>query len=67
VAAKVCEFKVFMEGDQVAEDVIYARQEKGKVVLRDIVGKLQTFDGVEIIEVDVLSTSLLLRRSSSGD
>ena len=62
----MCEFKVFIEGDQVAEDVIYARQEKGKVILRDVIGKPQTFDGVEIIEVDVLSTRLLLRRSSSG-
>jgi len=56
----MCEFKVFMEGDRVAEDVIYARQEKGRVVLRDIIGELKTFDGVEIIEVNVFSTRLIL-------
>lgn len=62
----MCEFKVFIDGGQVAEDVIYARQEKGKVILRDIIGEPQTFDGVEIIEVDVLSTRLVLGHKQSG-
>jgi predicted RNA-binding protein len=62
----MCEFKVFIEGDQVAEDVIYARQEEGKVILRDIIGEPQTFDGVEITEVDVLSTRLVLGHKQSG-
>lgn len=62
----MCEFKVFLEGAQVAEDVIYARQEKDKVILRDIMGAPRTFDGAEIMEVDVLSTRLVLGHRSRG-
>jgi predicted RNA-binding protein len=62
----VCEFKVFLDGAQVAEDVIYARQEKGKVILRDIMGAPRAFDAVEIIEVDVLSTRLVLSHRPGG-
>jgi predicted RNA-binding protein len=61
----MCEFKVFLDGAQVAEDVIYARQEKGKVILRDIMGEPRTFEGVEIVEVDVLSTRLILGRGNN--
>ena len=62
----MCEFKVFINGSQVAEDVIYAKQEGGRVVLRDIIGEPKTFDDVEIIEVNVLSTSLILGHKQSG-
>jgi len=56
----MCEFKVFLGGEKVAEDVVYAKQEKGKVVLRDIIGSSLTFDEAEIIEVDVMTTRLVL-------
>jgi len=62
----VCEFKVLLDGEQVAEDVIYARQVKGKVILRDVMGAPRTFDGAEIVEVDVMSTRLVLGRRSGG-
>ena len=62
----MCEFKVFIDEERVAEDVVYARQEKGGVVVRDVIGRPQTFQGVEIMEVDVLSTRLVLRRRSNG-
>jgi predicted RNA-binding protein len=56
----MCEFKVFLGGEKVAEDVVYAKQDNGKVVLRDIIGSSLTFDKAEIVEVDVMSTRLVL-------
>ena len=62
----MCEFKVFLDGNQVAEDIIYAKQEEGKVIIRDIIGTPKTFEDVEINEVNVFSTRLVLRKRASG-
>ena len=62
----MCEFKVFLKGEKVAEDVVYAMQEKGKVTLKDIIGRSLTIDDVEIQEVDVMLTSLLLVQKNVG-
>ena len=62
----MCEFKVFLKGEKVAEDVVYAKQEKGKVTLKDIIGRTLTIDDVEIQEVDVMLTSLLLVQKNVG-
>jgi len=62
----LCEFKVFLDGNQVAEDIIYAKQEEGKVIIRDIIGAPKTFEGVEINEVNVFSTRLVLRKRVGG-
>ena len=62
----MCEFKVFLDGNQVAEDIIYAKQEEGKVIIRDIIGSHKTISDVEIDEVDVFSTRLILRKRQSG-
>ena len=59
----MCEFKVFLEGKQVAEDVIYARQEEGRVIIRDILGEPRAFNDVKIVEVNVMTTRLLLGKS----
>lgn len=56
----MCEFKVFLDGKQVAEDIIYAKQENDKVIIRGIIGDFQSFDGAKILEVDVFSTRLVL-------
>ena len=56
----MCEFKVFLKGEKIAEDVVYAKQEKSKVTLKDIIGRSLTIEDVEIQEVDVMLTSLLL-------
>jgi len=56
----VCEFKVFLDGVKVAEDIIYARAEGLRVTLRDILGKPTVLDGARIVEVDVMSTRLVL-------
>jgi predicted RNA-binding protein len=44
----------------VAEDVIYAKVEGHTVTLRDIIGRPVVLDSVKIVEVDVVSTRLVL-------
>ena len=56
----MCEFKVFLDGEKVAEDVIYAKVEGHTVTLRDIIGRPIVLDSVKIVEVDVVSTRLVL-------
>lgn len=58
----MCEFKVYLDGKQVAEDVIFARQESDRVIVRDIIGEPLSFEGTEIVEVDVMTTRLILGR-----
>ena len=59
----MCEFKVFLGDEKVAEDVIYARVEGSKVTVRDILGKPVVLEGVKIKEIDVMSTRLVLTRT----
>lgn len=58
----MCEFRVYLDGEKVMEDVIYARSEGDNVRLRDVVGEMAVFEGVKILEVDVTTTSLILQR-----
>ena len=59
----MCEFKVFLDDEKVAEDVIYAWVEGSKVTVRDILGKPVVLEGVKIKEIDVMSTRLVLTRT----
>jgi len=59
----VCEFKVILDGELVAEDVIYAREEGTSVIVRSIVGDEKRLDGCRIIEVDSVHEKLVLTRS----
>lgn len=59
----MCEFKVFLNGKEVWNDVIYAKVEDGKVVLRDVAGQLMEFKNCKIVEVDVNATRLVLASS----
>jgi predicted RNA-binding protein len=60
----VCEFKVYLDGEKVAEDVIYARVEGRRVTVRDIMGKPTVLDGARIVEIDVATTRMTLTRAS---
>ena len=60
----MCEFKVYLDGEKVAEDVIYARVEGRRVTVRDIMGKPTVLEGARILEVDVASTRMVLSRAS---
>jgi len=59
----MCEFKVFLGDERVAEDVIYAKVEGQRVTLRDVLGKPVVVEGVRIVEVDVSSTRLVLEKT----
>ena len=59
----MCEFKVFLDGEKVAEDVVYARVEGKRVTVMDILGKPVVLEGVKIDEIDVMSTKLVLTRT----
>lgn len=57
----MCEFKVFLDGDLIMDDVLYAKSEVGRVVLRDVIGTEKVIEKAEIIEVNVIGTRLILK------
>ena len=57
----MCEFKVFIDGEKVMEDVIFAKVDEGKVFMRDVIGETKVFEGVDIVEINVPSTRLVLK------
>jgi predicted RNA-binding protein len=56
----MCEFKVMLNGEIVFEDVIYAKIEGKKVILKNILGILKEFENCLIAEVDVNAERLAL-------
>lgn len=56
----MCEFKVTLDGEVVFEDVIYAKDEGGKVILKNVLGASKEVENCAIIEVDVGSERLAL-------
>jgi predicted RNA-binding protein len=59
----MCEFKVILNGKEVWTDVVYAKAEGGKVILKDVAGQSKEFKNCKIIEVDVNTTKLVLAGS----
>ena len=59
----MCEFKVFLEGKKVMEDVIFAVADERGITLRDVVGETKLFEDVRIVEVNVPATKLVLKGS----
>jgi predicted RNA-binding protein len=59
----MCEFKVILNGKEVWNDVVYAKAEGGKVILKDVAGQSKEFKNCKIIEVDVNTTKLVLAGS----
>jgi predicted RNA-binding protein len=57
----MCEFKVFLNGEKIMEDVIFAKVDEGKVSVIDVIGETKVFEGVDIVEVNVPSTRLVLK------
>ena len=60
----LCEFKVYLDGVQVMRDVVFARKEEGGVLLSDVIGDTKVMEDCEIVEVNVLKTQLVLKKSS---
>jgi predicted RNA-binding protein len=59
----MCEFKAILNGKEVWNDVVYAKAEGGKVILKDVAGQSKEFKNCKIIEVDVNTTKLVLAGS----
>ncbi|MEM2338264.1 MAG: CooT family nickel-binding protein [Candidatus Bathyarchaeia archaeon] len=59
----MCEFKVILDGKEVWNDVVYAKTEDGKVIVKDVAGQLKEFKNCKIVEVDVNATKLVLAGS----
>ena len=57
----MCEFKVFLDGEKIMEDVIFAKVDGGKVSVIDVIGETKVFEGVDIVEVNVPSSRLVLK------
>ncbi|MBA7622549.1 hypothetical protein ES703_29927 [subsurface metagenome] len=62
----MCEFKVFLDGEKVMEDVIYAKagEDDGSVTLRDVLGETKRFEDTRILEIDVQEQILKIKRFS---
>jgi len=60
----VCEFKVYLGGEQVMRDVVYAEERGGSVLLRTVLGEERLVEGCRILQVDVEKEVLRLARSS---
>ncbi len=56
----MCEFNVILNGKIEIKDVIYAKEEGGKVTVKDIMGASKEFVGCKILEVDVPNARLVL-------
>lgn len=56
----MCEFKVILNGKEVWNDVVYAKAETEKVIVKDVAGQSKEFKNCKIIEVDVNTTRLVL-------
>jgi predicted RNA-binding protein len=56
----MCEFNVILNGKVMIRDVIYAKVDGDKVIVRNIMGEAKEFEGCKITEVDVAATRLVL-------
>ena len=57
----MCEFKVFLDGEKVMDDVIFAKADERGVTLRDVIGETKVLEDVSIVEVNVPATRLVLK------
>jgi predicted RNA-binding protein len=56
----MCEFNVIFNGKTQFKDVVYAKAEDNKVVVKNVLGESKEFKNCLITEVDVNSTKLVL-------
>ncbi|MFQ6068710.1 MAG: CooT family nickel-binding protein [Candidatus Bathyarchaeia archaeon] len=56
----MCEFTVFLNKEIVYNDVVYAKTEGSRVLLKDVLGVAKTIENCKIVEVDVSSERLVL-------
>ena len=59
----MCEFKVILGGELVAEDIVYAKEQGSSVILRSVIGEEKKIENCRIIEVDSIHERLVLARA----
>lgn len=59
----MCEFNVILSGQTQFKDVIYAKVDSEKVIVKNILGEAKEFKGYKIIEVDVPNARLVLSQA----
>lgn len=61
---ELCELSVFIKGENVFKDVIYAKADGNRVILRDVLGASKVLEDCKILEIDITSERLILSPSS---
>jgi predicted RNA-binding protein len=56
----MCELTVFLGKEIIFRDVVYAKIEGNKVLLKDVLGTVKLLENRKIVEVDVSSERLVL-------
>ena len=56
----MCEFNIIFKGEVVFKDVVYAKTQANKVIVKNVLGEAKEFNNCKITEVDVNSTRLVL-------
>jgi len=59
----MCEFSVILNGKTVFKDVIYAKMESNRILVKNVLGESKEFKNCKIVEVDVNSTRMVLSSS----
>ncbi|RLF15068.1 MAG: hypothetical protein DRJ97_04955 [Thermoprotei archaeon] len=59
----MCEFKVYLGEEVVFNDVVYAEERDGGVLLRNVMGEEKRLDGCRIVRVDVEKEVLRLAKA----
>jgi predicted RNA-binding protein len=59
----MCEFNVILNGKTVLKDVVYAKNDGNKVIVKNVLGEAKEIENCMISEVDVNTTRLVLTES----
>ncbi len=58
----MCEFTVFLGKEILCRDIVYAKIEGNRLLLKDVLGAAKTVENCKIVEVDVGSERLVLSK-----
>ena len=56
----MCELNVFVNGEIVFKDAVYAKADGSKVIIKNMLGDSKEFENCKIVEVNINSVSLIL-------
>ena len=56
----MCEFNIILKGEVMFKDVVYAKTQGDKVIVKNVLGETREFNNCKITEVNVNSTRLVL-------